>query len=44
MFIVASILSLFTFFLNNFTLNLDLKERIQSSQVIDACANGGCHE
>lgn len=44
MFIVTSFLSLFTFFLNNFTLDLDLKERIQNAQVVDACVNGGCHE
>ena len=43
MFIVASILSLFTFFLNNFTLDLDLKERIQSSQVVNTCSTGGCN-
>jgi hypothetical protein len=42
MFIVASILSLFTFFLNSFTLNLDLKERIQAQQVVDVCATGSC--
>ena len=33
-----------TIFLNNFTLNLDLKERIENAQVIDVCATGSCNE
>ncbi len=42
MFFVASFLSLFSLFLSSFNLNLDLRERLDSNQVIDVCKTSSC--
>lgn len=44
MFIVASIMSFFSFFLNSFNLDLNLRENINNNEVIESCARTTCHE